>query len=502
MRSGSKYLIVLSCFLLSYTSIYIAQAQTLQYTRNNAFVNYPDKISLVANIAGNHHLIRFLRDEKPVIYIFDNTLTLINTITLPIVFTERAEIQTIPFADFYYLYLHKVRSTVYYLFKIKGDGNFSDVSGAFQKLMNSLNRDNERSVQFLPGNSELSLITHKYMGNIEKNRTSIIHLDSVMNVTFTNKILYDIFPGDEVKQEMVIGGKQLVVLKTGRKSTILEIMKVNLLNAFTITNTFKNSGSVYSQCSFDYCDADSSFTIYSLLREPSYSFQSKRSVFISKLDNSLNESTPFVILKSPFSNRTYANFFLVNKSSNWVCFKADPEYKSYMIYEPVNQTSSIESARHYGTDIIPLPDYTSTDLRTSVRSQAIALPLRERRITHYSDPEIVSPAVRFSMLDIRLKISSDTLFSNRNNAQTIEGSQFITFSMPDKYYMLIPKLFNRKRHGLLLISNEGDRLNYKDLIVNDGNDYLLNEAQQIPLKGVIIPYMYKREAGLLKITLD
>ena len=101
-----KYILIFAGPLL--LSVYgnNVTAQKLTYCSENVFINNPDQLQLVTNIAGNNHLLSFNKNEDPVIFIFDRGLQLQATIRMPFKFPERAQVQIIRFNNFYCIYIH------------------------------------------------------------------------------------------------------------------------------------------------------------------------------------------------------------------------------------------------------------------------------------------------------------------------------------------------------------------------------------------------------------
>jgi len=115
-------------FFISKTS-----AQTVQYSRENVFVNQPDDLQLVANIAGNHHMLCFNKSEEPALFVFSGELKFKQKISVPYKLSEKAGIRIIPFKDFYYLFVFPRTGQENAVFKISGNGNVTDFSASFQK---------------------------------------------------------------------------------------------------------------------------------------------------------------------------------------------------------------------------------------------------------------------------------------------------------------------------------------------------------------------------------
>ena len=275
----------------------------------------------------------------------------------------------------------------------------------------------------------------------------------------------------------------MLVLKTIRSSTALELMKVNLATGYSIKNTFYSSGYLYSQSSISLSVSDSSITVTSLLSPPDVT-STKRFVFVSRLNKILVEETPFSILKSQFEKSTGTNFLLVKQSGKWVRIAAGFWQRSY----PAEETVSL-----YKDYIIP----------DSSNNYRVSPPPARPDPYRYSYADYGDVGVRFSLLDKDFKIINERHVSNTKNAYTIRPGEFTRFGFNDKEYMLVGQRFYNKINGLLLVNaDDAGQLVYTDVRVHDRNDYLLSKLQVVPHKGVIIPYIRKHEAGLVKITIE
>jgi hypothetical protein len=63
--------------------------------------------------------------------------------------------------------------------------------------------------------------------------------------------------------------------------------------------------------------------------------------------------------------------------------------------------------------------------------------------------------------------------------------------------------FGSNRYGLLLINGNAEgELTATDIRVYDKYEYLLPQMQAVNNKYVLVPYTYKKELGLVKITLN
>lgn len=464
-------------------------AQKLKYCSENVFINDPDQLQLVANIAGNNHLLTFNKNEEPVIFIFDRGLQLQATIKMPFKFPERSQVQIIRFDNFYCIYIHPRFTQKHFFIKIDGNGNFTDLTNYFQKLLASQAHNIKLGFQLISNQNNLWMVYHTALDNHKKNTVVVVQTDSLLNVLSTQKVAYD-FRRDEEKleQEILMFGKYLLVLKTARSGTALEMMKVYLNTGYAITNEFASSGYFYSQSGFTFNSEDSSVTISALLTEPRTGTDPKRFIVITRLDKTLAEKSPFAILRSQFKKNTGTNFLVVNGLSAWMRLRAEREQNNRVVYE--------EPMTLYQDMTSPDANFQNTTDNNRLFSQ-----MTQPR-SYYSgvDPQ---QDVRFTLLDQDLKIISDSLVRNSKDSYTLKAGTYKRFEVNNKQYMLLGQQFVKNSRGLLMINANGkQQLTYTDLRVVDRNDYLLGKSQVITGEGIIIPYIHKLEAGLLKIIME
>ncbi len=464
-----------------------ATAQKIQYCRENVFITNPDNLQLVANIAGKHHLLSFNKHERPQIFIYNDALELAAKLRFPFSIPDRSEVRVIPFDDFYYLYIRTRFSREYFLWKIDAAGNFTNFTASFRKLLASQSHNIKLGFQLIASGEHLWMVYHTDLDNPEKNTIVIVQADSMLNVVFSHKVQYA-FKRDEEKlhQEILMFGRNLLVLKTARSGTSLELMKVNLATGYSISNTFASSGYFYSQSSFHYNPADSSVTVSSILTEPRFSESAKRFIFIARLNKILAEVEPFSILKSQFVKNTGTNFLLVEGHSKWMRLRAEWGH---------NSTDDHMITLHQD---LTMPGSNSESITDNNRLLAKSASTRS---SHSSvDPR---QGVRFSLLDKKFNLVADTLLSNVKDFYTIKANDYVSFEAGNKEFLMVAQQFANRSRGLLMVnSNETQQLTFREVRVQDRNNYLLAKSQLIFQKGIIIPYSRKQEAGLVKITVE
>ena len=469
----------------------VASAQKIQYSSENVFTDYPDRLQLVGNISGNQHLLSIIYKSEPVIFIFDKDLEYKSKITIPYKFPERAEVRVVTFDDYYYLYMHPPFTGEYYFWKIDGGGNITDMSIALQNLLSSQSRNVKLGFQFIRQKNDLWMVYHTALGDIQKHTLAIVQTDSLLKPVFYHEVKYEFKRElERLNQELIMFGRYLLVLKSSKGNTALELMKVNLATGYTISNTFNSSGYMYSQAGLNYNNDDSTVTITAMLIEPRNTAIPKRFVFVSRLNKILIEDTPFTVLRSQFVNNTNASFVLVNGGYKWQRLRIE--------------RMSAQSVRTESNNTTLFKDITMPD--SNFRQSMMSNDLYNKVTTTRSYPgysEDLGQAVRFSILDKGFKISHDTLMKNNKNAYSVQPEQFCSFSVDKKNYLLLIQRFRRKGYGIMMVnSDDNGRLRFRDVRVNDQYNYFLSKAQIIPQKGIVIPYSYKREAGLIKITIE
>lgn len=487
MRAGA--LLKKIAFLFFYQSLgyaNIATAQTLSYSREDAYINNPDDLQLVADVGSNHHLLSFSHNEKPEIFIYNSQLEMVKKTTMPFKYPEKASLRIIPFNNFYYVFIHARFSQRYLFWKVDSEGNCTDMSQALLKLLQSQSSNIKLGFLLIPNKDQLWMLYHTGIDDPEQSTLAMVQMDSSLNMVFTHKVSYDFKLNEEkLQQEILIFGRYLFVLKTLQSGTSLELMKVNLATGFTIRNTFHSSGYIYSQPYVDFNTADSTVTVSALLTQPTTSNKTpKQFVFVTRLNKILKEQVPFALLKTQFAKNTSTNFLLIDSASKWISLKKWRQQSSALSYQ--NKTTVYQDLTQPGTssesisDVNALLDKMSTPAGSS-----------------YTD-EI---GVRFSLLNKEFNIASDSLVPNTKDAYTIIADQYTRFDVNNKEYLLVAQQFFQSKKGLLMVnSNDNNQLNYNYVKVYERYNYLLKKARLIPGQGILVPYLHRREAGLIKIA--
>jgi hypothetical protein len=465
------YFVLISFFPQSY-------AQKIQYSRQTIASPFADVMQLVADVGGYHHLVCFTANKPTRVYIFDAQLQLKEQKQVDLRASENCDIRLIAFKNFYLLYIHTMGSERHELYKISGDGKLTPLSQSFQNLLTKEIGKVTSTVQIVNKNEEIFLLTHTFYDEIQKMGSSVIELDQELNPVMIRKVLYA-FSNDETLQQAMLEGNDLLVLKTLKNNETgnsLDMVKVDLLTGHSIMYSYNSGAHMYFNPAFRYNNKDSTILVYSIIREPAIS-GGQRTVFLSLLNDSLQQIQPLKLLKGQFKNNITENFLLLNgPSSCWINLSNRLRI--------VRVRSS--NAGSFNMDEIPgLGIGRLNNMEMQTRSD-------------YTQPT----GVRFTILDENFKMVRDSTVPNSRKVSDLEPRPFSQFTMNNKAYLLMIQNFTSSRRGLLLVSrNENNQLATEDIPVFDRFEYLLSLFRTVNNRYVILPYTHKNDIGLVKIKI-
>jgi hypothetical protein len=121
------------------------------------------------------------------------------------------------------------------------------------------------------------------------------------------------------------------------------------------------------------------------------------------------------------------------------------------------------------------------------------------------DPYLQSVAppghVKFSVVNLKSNTSTDTTFKYYRRF-FIEASQFATFSNKNNDYLLVKEKFRSDGKGILLLStNREGKLVTSPLHLYERYHYSIPQLQQASNGSIVMPFIYKGEVGLAKVSL-
>ena len=464
-------------FLVLITLCHSGYSQKIQYSKGTFPMYNSDESLLVANVGGNHHVLTFVADKKPGIYVFNSQLQLFQKAKIDFPISKNCDIQIVAFSNFYYLYLHALNSTSHLLWKIDDIGNVTSLSSVFQKLVDSSIKPYRATLQLNNDNGKFYVTAYNYYDTIKSIASTILQLSDQLKALAVDNFLMPLERGRESLQQLALNNNSLFALKSVRDNengNSLDLLKIDLASGRLTTNSFNGSASIFSYSRMAFCDKDSSILIYSLLREPDTKNGAQRTVFVGRLNRDLRMEVPVNLLRNQFSENTIVNFvFVAGASPLWLNMPAMGRMRTTGM--------NANQSRYSSSEIYMTSPYRYFDY--SFRNQPTG--------------------VRFTFLDKDFNIKKDSLVANSRNVMEIQPQPFGQFSSGDKAYVALIQNFTAKRRGIVLISSdENEDFLVKNLPVFDRYDYVLSQLQFVNNKYFIVPFFYKNEMGLMKVTMN
>jgi hypothetical protein len=450
-------------------------SQKIQYSRTTLFIPNQDEMQLVANIAGNHHLVSLGTNRKLNIYIFNSQLSLLEKKGIDFVLKTNADLKVLPFKDHYFLYHHELRSRSHELWRVDANGVVSNLTRKFKTLVDSLLNKSNTTLQLIAKNESFYAISHVYYDSLERVISTVARMDSALHVYSVNKVFYPFAAASEILQQTELAGNWLLVLKTSKdieKGNTLDLTKIDLTTGESVTNSFTSTSHTYSSPGFTFNFRDSSLLIYSMLREPAGGYLTQRSIFISRLDKNLKETVPVSVLNSQLKKDAPINFLLVDgQPSQWLNLKGAGKLQK-------TWTDSLSRA-------LTAKDYT----------------LRDPDYSHTSYNRNFS--LRLCLLDKQFKLRRDSIIANDKYLVEVQPYPYAQFEVNNKSYLLLVQNYTSKKRSLLMVSSGNNGFFSTDnLPVYDRYAYLLSQLQAVNGEYFIVPFADKNNVGLVKVTLN
>jgi hypothetical protein len=358
------------------------------------------------------------------------------------------------------------------------------LSPFFYKLANSFFLDSNATVQINVDSNNIYLRTQVYYPTHNRLQISLIRADPLLNVLASDRINIPFDKENEqLQQLLILDEEHLLILKQLRNDVaenLLVVVKCNLKSGKMTATQFNLHYSLFSQPALYYNAVDSSIFIYAMVRESLMSQGNKRSVFMCKMNDSLEVVEPATLLKSP----NLFSFFLVKDvKPDWIHF-----FDFRLGYHNWRVMSNWSSGRYYKQELYPYMDNNLPAIRGS---------------GYFSETNgRNSNKVRFAVVDQQFKILSDSALVIDDKAFSIRVSNFGKIQWKNQSYIIMEQQLPRKNTGLVLITNNKNILEITDLPVYNRYRYLLSQLQQARDESVIIPYIDKDKVGLMRLKMN
>lgn len=476
-----------------------AYSQTIHYSRQMTKTPTYEKMQLVSNIAGHHHLLFFTPHKGLILCGFNRELQALEEKKLPINLTEGQDLRIIPFRNFYYLYLHKRGSTKHELWKINAAGDAVSLSRPFQDLIETTLKTNTSTLQLINRGEQLAIVANTYFNELKSLATTIVKVDDNFKPLATNHFSYPFELGPDQLNQVMLIGEHLFLLKTTRHTSnyTLELTRTDLATGKTLRKSFSSPENMTHQASFRYNSSDSSLLVQSIAGP---------FVFISKLNLSLAELVPGTLFAPPLSNNESANFVLLGGDvQQWLALNLPARRRS----SSPRRNEAVSTRIQERNEQLPSRYELTYDERRQeyfiqlFRNTATGFGTYEPYSTQIRESKIEETAlpVRFSVIDKEFKLVDDSVVVNQKSPVTVNGGQFANIRVENSSYLILKQDLPRRKKGLLLVSvNDRNQLTTSDIAVYDKYEYLLQNAQSIVNESLLIPYKHKSEVGLVKLS--
>lgn len=456
-------------FLVFLSFSHNLHAQKASYGHQTAHFRYNEVLQLIANVSSRHHLLVVRPNKKPILHVYDQVLNLQAKKEIADVIPQNCDIQILQLKDHYFLFTHVPKSGKYQLWKVDAQGGTSDMIPQFYKLKTNF-KDTNAVIQVSIGNKYIFLMTQVYYEQLGELHIERLKTDHLLQSGTTDRIAFKFNPEYEsLQQVMPMGEDFLLLLKSSKNEisqNLLELVKCDLQTGAMNATEFNIYQNLFAQPVISYDPLDSTILVYSMVRAPLMATKLQRSVFMCKLNNSLQPVVPATILKSP----NHYSFYSVKGSKyNWLHFL---EIK-LSLYAP-------STMRHFAPPHYRFPDHY-------VYNDALSRNLG---------------SIRFSIVDEQFKIVKDSLVQVDNKGFIIRPANFGKVQWGNKSYLIMEQQLPNKNTGLLLITAENKKLAMTDLNVYNRYNYVLSQLQLAGDGNCILPYTKNKEAGLMKLKLD
>lgn len=473
--------------ILFFNAPLVVTAQKIQYSRGIIKPIDKTSIQLLAGVNGYHHLVQFLPDRKPQIFLFNKNLNLESTIQLNIPIYKNTEVKIIQFENEYWLYTHITKSSTHQLFKVNGNGIITDHSDLLKNTADSFWNKTTSPLNLSKIGNNLFVIINRYFDNSKTVKLSLIKIEAEKKASIQHEISIPLNIENESLHDIALFKNKLFVLKTGKDpkgNNVLYVLKSDINKNQSYYTQFESGQYLFQNPSFRFNNTDSSVFLYAMMIPP-YGFkEAKPSLFIARLNESLNELVPVKILKDVLPETAASSFILEKENSaGWICFSQNQyEYSNYSSgyfrsSNTSNNLSNLNTASPYATAY-------SSNLPAPVVGQTYA------------------KEIAISLLNNRLDKTYDSLISNKGRSIKTDPYAYASFVLDNQPYLLLTQKLNKKSKALVLIKpNDYNTLQTIPIRSYDRYEYLLSLLQIVTDNSFVIPFTTKKEIGLMKVTL-
>lgn len=475
--------------LVLFISAVKLSAQSITYTHRTARLYVDDGVITVPQVGGNTHLLIVTPQKHIRLQVYDRNLEWQHEKILPIHLTSTSDVTVLPFEDEYFLYNQTEAGNTKFLWKIDSYGNATDVSKKLKALIKASFTDSTVVCQLFSKGANIFLMGHVYYPDLKKIITTLIQTTPQLEKTFVKRFAFNFNHNYESLQRMLVTPEgQLIILKENTTADMVQELNVVKIDM----NTTKISAAVFKSerrlevPDLIYNSADSSTTLCAYATRTNLVIR----IFFSTLNDTLEQKLPPTTIRVPVSYEMYGAFASVSTGSGgarWL--------PVYGVWNSLYEFSSIERV------LIGLSAMVTLSGNKMVVMNATSYQPKLQPI----DPHLQNIAppgnVRFSVVNLKSRNAKDTMFKYYRR-YFIEVGQYASFLRNDNSYLVVKEKFRSNGKGVLMLSaNKDGRLIPTPLHVYEKFHYAIPQLQQ-SASGLMIPYVYKSEVGLVHVVLS
>lgn len=498
MPKKLSFIVVLFCFCLS------ANAQSIRYTRQTQPLPNHEKMQLITDVAGNHHLLFFTNNETVTVFYYDNELQYIGKKDLPFLSRDSCDTRIIPFKNFYLLYFHKRGSKFHELWQVNADGGTLSLTGLFQNFIETAFKEKTSTLHLLNQDEKLVFITHTYYDELKLLASSVIkvdeHFKTLSSYSITHPFNRD---ADQLTQVMLLGKSLFMLESSGtNQDYALQLIKADLTTGKLFRKTFNSAQNFTRDASFRYIAGEPGILIHSKVGSQ---------VFFCKLDTSLLETVPATLVKPRYGNNVAFNFLLLGgKVQQWLAMNlpvsrsvsGSASRRSSSLPGTTNEMTAGSSYNPNDRSATSNFDYQVEQYRSSTTGFGSRV-VDPGNMGNYQTVPVdnANPPICFSVLDEDLTLLKDSVVTNKKGPATLGATEYANLWVESQSYLILKQEFSPRVKGLLLVTvGSNYQIETKDISVIGKYQYLLKDARTTRTETLVMPYLQKSEIGLVQLS--
>lgn len=474
--------------LLCISAVHLS-AQSVVYTHRTTRLFVSDGVIVGPEIGSMNHLWIVTPKMHIRLQVYDHNLEWKLEKILPFNLTNTSDVTVLPFNNEYFLYNQTEAGNSKFLWRIDNNGNATDVSRKLKAIIKTSFNDSTVVCQLFSKGSNIFLMGHVYYPSLKKIITTLIQTSTQLEQSFVKRFAFNFDHLYESLQRMLVTPEgHLIILKENITEDLvqeLNVVKIDL-NTKISAAVFKSERRL-EQPELIYNSFDSSTTLCA------YATRSEKlnRIFFSTLNDTLAQKLPPINIRVPIAEEMYGAFASVTTGSGGA--------RWLPVYGVWNTLYDYNAMRRV---LVGLSAMVTLAGNKMVVMGASSYQPKLQAIDPYRQNIAPPGNVRFSVVNLKSRNAKDTTIKYYRRS-FIEVSQYASFSHNSNNYLVVKEKFRSNGKGILLLStNKDDKLIPFPLHVYERFHYAIPQLQQTGKGSLMIPYVYKREVGLVRVLLN